>query len=80
MNKLYNFSNFEIVKGNGCYLYTSNKAMTSSFHGRTIGSQIHEFKVKLSSLLSKGSNKNYKSHIAMTFFSWKNYWGTFGWK
>ena len=28
MNKLlktYNFSNFEIVKGNGCYLYTSKK-------------------------------------------------------
>ena len=34
MNKLlktYNFSNFEIVKGNGCYLYTSNKKKLLDF-------------------------------------------------
>ena len=87
MNKLlktYNFSNFEIVKGNGCYLYTSQKkklldfsagvAVNSLGYNHPIikkslqdqiktgishlsGSQIHEFKIKLSSLLSKESNK-----------------------
>ena len=34
MNKLlktYNFSNFEIVKGNGCYLYTSKKKKLLDF-------------------------------------------------
>ena len=34
MNKLlktYNFSNFEIVKGNGCYLYTSQKKKLLDF-------------------------------------------------
>jgi acetylornithine/succinyldiaminopimelate/putrescine aminotransferase len=87
MNKLlktYNFSNFEIVKGNGCYLYTSQKkklldfsagvAVNSLGYNHPIvkkslqdqiktgishlsGSQIHEFKIKLSELLSKESNK-----------------------
>ena len=87
MNKLlktYNFSNFEIVKGNGCYLYTSKRkklldfsagvAVNSLGYNHPIikksfqdqiktgishlsGSQIHEFKVKLSNLLSKESNK-----------------------
>ncbi len=87
MNKLlktYKFSNFEIVKGNGCYLYTSDKkklldfsagvAVNSLGYNHPIikkslqdqiktgishlsGSQIHEFKVKLSSLLSMESNK-----------------------
>ena len=87
MNKLlktYNFSNFEIVKGNGCYLYTSNKkklldfsagvAVNSLGYNHPVikkslqdqiktgishlsGSQIHEFKIKLSELLSKESNK-----------------------
>ena len=87
MNKLlktYIFSNFEIVKGNGCYLYTSQKkklldfsagvAVNSLGYNHPIvkkslqdqiktgishlsGSQIHEFKIKLSELLSKESNK-----------------------
>ena len=82
--KTYNFSNFEIVKGNGCYLYTSQKkklldfsagvAVNSLGYNHPIvkkslqdqiktgishlsGSQIHEFKIKLSELLSKESNK-----------------------
>ena len=87
MNKLlktYNFSNFDIVKGNGSYLYTSQKkklldfsagvAVNSLGYNHPIvkkslqdqiktgishlsGSQIHEFKIKLSELLSKESNK-----------------------
>ena len=87
MNKLlktYNFSNFDIVKGNGSYLYTSQKkklldfsagvAVNSLGYNNPIvkkslqdqiktgishlsGSQIHEFKIKLSELLSKESNK-----------------------
>ena len=87
MNKLlktYNFSNFEIIKGNGCYLYTSNKkklldfsagvAVNSLGYNHPIiknslqaqiktgithlsGSQIHEFKIKLSKVLSNNSNK-----------------------
>ena len=87
MNKLlktYNFSNFDIVKGNGSYLYTSQKkklldfsagvAVNSLGYNHPIvkkslqdqiktgishlsGSQIHEFKIKLSALLSKESNK-----------------------
>jgi acetylornithine/succinyldiaminopimelate/putrescine aminotransferase len=87
MNKLlktYIFSNFEIVKGDGCYLYTSQKkklldfsagvAVNSLGYNHPIvkkslqdqiktgishlsGSQIHEFKIKLSELLSKESNK-----------------------
>ena len=82
--KTYIFSNFEIVKGNGCYLYTSQKkklldfsagvAVNSLGYNHPIvkkslqdqiktgishlsGSQIHEFKIKLSELLSKESNK-----------------------
>ena len=87
MNKLlktYNFSNFDIVRGNGSYLYTSQKkklldfsagvAVNSLGYNHPIikkslqdqiktgishlsGSQIHEFKIKLSELLSKESNK-----------------------
>ena len=87
MNKLlktYKFSNFDIVKGNGSYLYTSQKkklldfsagvAVNSLGYNHPIvkkslqdqiktgishlsGSQIHEFKIKLSELLSKESNK-----------------------
>ena len=87
MNKLlktYNFSNFDIVKGNGSYLYTSQKkklldfsagvAVNSLGYNHPIvkkslqdqiktgishlsGSQIHEFKIKLSEHLSKESNK-----------------------
>ncbi|MDB0032598.1 aspartate aminotransferase family protein [Alphaproteobacteria bacterium] len=87
MNKLlktYNFSNFDIVKGNGSYLYTSQKkklldfsagvAVNSLGYNHPIvkkslqdqiktgishlsGSQIHEFKIKLSELLSKESNE-----------------------
>ena len=87
MNKLlktYNFSNFEIVKGNGCYLYTSNKKKLLDFSAGVAvnslgynhpslkkvfkikskqeylilsGSQIHEFKVKLSVFFLKKAIK-----------------------
>ena len=82
--KTYKFSNFEVVKGSGCYLYTSNKkklldfsagvAVNSLGYNHPIvknslqaqiktgithlsGSQIHEFKIKLSKVLSNNSNK-----------------------
>ena len=82
--KTYKFSNFRVVKGNGCYLYTSDKrklldfsagvAVNSLGYNHPViknslkaqlktgithlsGSQIHEFKTKLSKLLSDNSNK-----------------------
>tara|TARA_B100000902_G_scaffold382380_1_gene419962 strand:+ start:833 stop:1990 length:1158 start_codon:yes stop_codon:yes gene_type:complete len=82
--KTYKFSDFEIVKGQGCYLYTSNKkklldfsagvAVNSLGYNHPIivnslknqiktgithlsGSQIHEYKTKLSATLSKETNK-----------------------
>ena len=82
--KTYKFSNFRVVKGNGCYLYTSDKrklldfsagvAVNSLGYNHPVvrkslqdqiktgithlsGSQMHEFKTKLSKLLSKNSNK-----------------------
>ncbi len=82
--KTYKFSNFRVVKGNGCYLYTSDKrklldfsagvAVNSLGYNHSViknslkaqlktgithlsGSQIHEFKTKLSKLLSDNSNK-----------------------
>ena len=82
--KTYKFSNFKVIKGNGCYLYTSDKrklldfsagvAVNSLGYNHPIiknslkaqlktgithlsGSQIHEFKTKLSKLLSDNSNK-----------------------
>ncbi len=82
--KTYKFSDFEIVKGQGCYLYTSNKKKLLDFSAGVAvnslgydhpviknslkkqiktgithlsGSQIHEYKTKLSSILSKESNK-----------------------
>ena len=82
--KTYKFSNFKIVKGNGCYLYTSDKkklldfsagvAVNSLGYNHPViknslkaqlktgithlsGSQMHEFKTKLSKLLSDNSNK-----------------------
>ena len=82
--KTYKFSDFEIVKGQGCYLYTSNKkklldfsagvAINSLGYNHPIivnslknqiktgithlsGSQIHEYKTKLSATLSKETNK-----------------------
>ena len=82
--KTYKFSNFKVVKGNGCYLYTSDKrklldfsagvAVNSLGYNHPViknslkaqlktgithlsGSQIHEFKTKLSKLLSDNSNK-----------------------
>ncbi len=87
MNKLlktYKYSDFKIVKGKGCYLYTSNKKKLLDFSAGVAvnslgydhpviknslknqiktgishlsGSQIHEFKMKLASVLSKESNK-----------------------
>ena len=82
--KTYKFSNFRVVKGNGSYLYTSDKrklldfsagvAVNSLGYNHSViknslkaqlktgithlsGSQIHEFKTKLSKLLSDNSNK-----------------------
>ena len=82
--KTYNFSNFNIVKGNGCYLYTSkNKKLLDFSAGVAVnslgynhpvikkslqeqiktgithlsGSQLHEYKTKLSKLLSTEGNK-----------------------
>ena len=82
--KTYKFSNFKVVKGNGCYLYTSDKrklldfsagvAVNSLGYNHPVvrkslqdqvktgithlsGSQMHEFKTKLSKLLSENSNK-----------------------
>ena len=82
--KTYKFSNFRVVKGDGCYLYTSDKrklldfsagvAVNSLGYNHSViknslkaqlktgithlsGSQIHEFKTKLSKLLSDNSNK-----------------------
>ncbi len=82
--KTYKFSNFRVVKGNGCYLYTSDKrklldfsagvAVNSLGYNHLVvrkslqdqvktgithlsGSQMHEFKTKLSKLLSENSNK-----------------------
>ena len=82
--KTYNFSDFKIVKGKGCYLYTSTKKKLLDFSAGVAvnalgydhpviknslknqiktgithlsGSQIHEFKMKLASVLSKESNK-----------------------
>ena len=82
--KTYKFSDFKIVKGQGCYLYTSNKkklldfsagvAVNSLGYNHPIivnslknqiktgithlsGSQIHEYKTKLSATLSKETNK-----------------------
>ena len=82
--KTYKFSNFKVVKGEGCYLYTSDKrklldfsagvAVNSLGYNHPViknslkaqlktgithlsGSQIHEFKTKLSKLLSDNSNK-----------------------
>ena len=78
--KTYKFSNFRVVKGNGCYLYTSDKrklldfsagvAVNSLGYNHPVvrkslqdqiktgithlsGSQMHEFKTKLSKLLSE---------------------------
>ena len=82
--KTYKFSNFKVVRGEGCYLYTSDKkklldfsagvAVNSLGYNHPIvrkslqdqiktgithlsGSQMHEFKTKLSKLLSENSNK-----------------------
>ena len=82
--KTYKFSNFKIIKGKGCYLYTSNKKKLLDFSAGVAvnslgynhpkinkslknqiktgithlsGSQIHEFKTKLSAILSQESNK-----------------------
>ena len=82
--KTYKFSNYKIIKGKGCYLYTSNKKKLLDFSAGVAvnslgynhpkinkslknqiktgithlsGSQIHEFKTKLSTILSKESNK-----------------------
>ena len=82
--KTYKFTNFKVVKGRGCYLYTSDKkklldfsagvAVNSLGYNHPVvrkslqdqiktgithlsGSQMHEFKTKLSKLLSKNSNK-----------------------
>jgi len=82
--KTYKFSNFKVVKGNGCYLYTSDRrklldfsagvAVNSLGYNHPVvrkslqdqiktgithlsGSQMHEFKTKLSKLLSENSNK-----------------------
>ena len=82
--KTYNFSNFKVIKGRGCYLYTSdNKKLLDFSAGVAVnslgynhpivrkslqdqiktgithlsGSQMHEFKTKLSKLLSENSNK-----------------------
>jgi len=82
--KTYKFTNFKVVKGRGCYLYTSDKkklldfsagvAVNSLGYNHPVvrkslqdqiktgithlsGSQMHEFKTKLSKLLSENSNK-----------------------
>ena len=82
--KTYNFSNFKVIKGRGCYLHTSdNKKLLDFSAGVAVnslgynhpvvrkslqdqiktgithlsGSQMHEFKTKLSKLLSENSNK-----------------------
>jgi len=82
--KTYKFSDFKIIKGKGCYLYTSNKKRLLDFSAGVAvnslgydhpkinkslknqiktgithlsGSQIHEFKTKLSAMLSQESNK-----------------------
>ena len=82
--KTYKFSNYEIIKGKGCYLYTSNKKKMLDFSAGVAvnslgydhpviknslkeqiktgithlsGSQMHKYKAKLSSTLSKESNK-----------------------
>ena len=82
--KTYKFSNFKVVKGRGCYLYTlDNKKLLDFSAGVAVnslgynhpvvrkslqdqiktgithlsGSQMHEFKTKLSKLLSENSNK-----------------------
>ena len=91
--KTYKFSDFEIVKGQGCYLYTSNKkklldfsagvAVNSLGYNHPIivnslknqiktgithlsGSQIHEYKTKLSATLSKETNKGDVFFIFLT--------------
>jgi len=82
--KTYNFSNFKVIKGRGCYLHTSdNKKLLDFSAGVAVnslgynhpvvrkslqdqiktgithlsGSQMHDFKTKLSKLLSENSNK-----------------------
>ena len=69
--KTYKFSNFKIVKGKGCYLYTSNKKKLLDLHPK-LSSMLMVFKVGYQKGLGKDQCEFLSEAFYKYFFCLKN--------